>query len=105
MGVTDYPSWLEARPSEWRIHLHVQPNAKKTEIMGVHGTALKLRLQAPPVDGKANQALTQWLAQQLKLTKADCQLISGELSREKTFSIARALIDADELQERLAKIR
>jgi uncharacterized protein (TIGR00251 family) len=77
----------QARSLQWRLHLHIQPNARTTEVVGEHGAALKIRLQAPPVDGKANQALLKWLAKQLGLRQAQLTLISGELAREKVIGV------------------
>ena len=52
------------------LTLHIQPGAKKTEFGGLHGDALKIRLAAPPVDGKANEALIKFVADTLGLPKS-----------------------------------
>lgn len=69
------------------LSLHVQPGAKRTEIVGLHGGALKIRLHAPPVDGKANQCLIGFLSAQLRLPKRNINLVSGETSRTKLISL------------------
>ncbi|MDT3737455.1 MAG: DUF167 family protein [Denitratisoma sp.] len=76
------------------IRLHIQPGAKKTEIAGLHGEALKIRLAAPPVDGKANTALIAFLAKQLGVPKAQVELIGGAASREKRLRINGAPAEA-----------
>ena len=78
------------------LTLHVQPGAKKTEIMGVHGNALKIRLSAPPVDGKANAALVEFIAARLGLAKSAIRLISGQTSRRKILEIAAAPEDSEQ---------
>jgi len=82
---------LVASKKSWLLHLHVQPGAKRTEAMGLHGDRLKVRLHAPPVDGKANKALIAWLAKELRCAKADITLIRGQTSRQKTLRINAAL--------------
>lgn len=72
------------------LALHIQPGAKRTEIAGLHGEALKIRLAAPPVDGKANAALIAFLADRLDLPKAAVTLESGASSRQKRVRIAGA---------------
>ena len=67
--------------------MHVQPGAKTTSCAGIHGDALKIRLAAPPVDGKANQALIAWLAQTLDCAQNSIELLRGQTSRRKTLSI------------------
>ena len=52
------------------LTLHIQPGARKTEVVGLHGDALKIRLAAPPVDGKANAALIAFIADRLGLAKS-----------------------------------
>lgn len=75
------------------LTLHLQPGAKKTEIAGLHGDALKIRLAAPPVDGKANAALIDFIAHTLKLPKAAVTLKSGQTSRRKVLEISDAPTD------------
>lgn len=72
------------------LTLHIQPGAKKTECAGRHGDALKIRLSAPPVDGKANEALIKFVAESLKLPKAAVNLKSGQTSRRKVLEISGA---------------
>ncbi len=77
------PVWVQATSTGCSLNLHIQPGAKKTEIAGIHGDALKIRLAAPPVDGKANATLLAYLAKLLKLPKSAVCLKSGETSRHK----------------------
>ncbi|NJD34275.1 MAG: YggU family protein [Betaproteobacteria bacterium] len=81
-------SWLVAAGDGITLRLHVQPGAKKTEVAGLHGEALKIRLAAPPVDGKANACLVAFLADQLGVAKSAVSLISGETSRAKRVHIS-----------------
>ena len=67
------------------LTLHIQPGAKKTEVAGLHGEALKIRLAAPPVDGKANEALIKFVAETLRLPKSAVSLKSGQTSRHKVL--------------------
>jgi hypothetical protein len=67
--------------------LHVQPGAKRTEIAGLHGDSLKIRLAAPPVDGKANDCLVAFLAERLEVAKSRIALISGAGSRSKRLRL------------------
>jgi uncharacterized protein (TIGR00251 family) len=69
------------------LTLHIQPGAKKTEFAGLHGDALKIRLAAPPVDGKANEALVRFLADTLDLPKSAVTLKSGQTSRRKVLEV------------------
>ena len=63
--------------------LHVQPGAARTGLAGMHGDALKLRLAAPPVDGKANKAVINFFAELLHLPKSAVAIRSGLASRAK----------------------
>ena len=69
------------------LQLHVQPNAKRTELVGQHGDRLKLRLAAPPVDGKANEHLVRWAAKYFEVRRTSVALIRGQSSRQKTLRI------------------
>ena len=70
-----------------RFKVHVQPRASKTGIAGIHGTALKVRLHAPPVDGAANEALIEFLAKRLRISKRSVRIVAGETSREKLLEV------------------
>lgn len=69
------------------LSLHVQPGAKKTEFSGTYGNAIKLRLAAPPVDGKANACLIAFLADYFRVPKRSVALLNGETSRSKLVRI------------------
>ena len=69
------------------LAVSVQPNAKRTAADGLHDGALRVRLCAPPVDGKANQRLIDWLAAELGLPKRALQLVRGETARRKWLAI------------------
>ena len=69
------------------LTLHIQPGAKKTELAGRHGDALKIRLAAPPVDGKANEALIKFIAETLRLSKSAVNLKSSHISRRKVLEV------------------
>ena len=81
-------SWLVADDEGVTLRLHIQPGAKKTEVVGLHGEALKIRLAAPPVDGKANACLIAFLAERLGVAKAAISLVSGDTSRAKRVRIS-----------------
>ncbi len=72
---------------DWRLDVHVQPGAKTTEFTGLYGERAKIRLAAPPVDGKANHALISWVAQNLGLSKAQVRIVRGQSARKKTLAI------------------
>ena len=74
------------------LTLHIQPGAKKTEFAGLHGDALKIRLAAPPVDGKANEALIRFIADTLGLAKSAVSLKSGQTSRRKVVEVQGASV-------------
>jgi hypothetical protein len=78
------------------ISVRAQPGAKRTTIVGIHGNALKIAVQAPPVDGKANEAIELALAGWLDLKKSQVSLKSGMSSRDKTFLLGG--IDAASVQ-------
>ncbi|MFN6961920.1 MAG: DUF167 domain-containing protein [Rhodocyclaceae bacterium] len=80
-------NWIKADGTGVILTLHIQPGAKKTEIAGLHGDALKIRLAAPPVDGKANDALLAFLAKKLGTGRTAVELSSGQTSRAKRVRI------------------
>lgn len=86
--------WLRVAGDDVVLSLHIQPGAKRTEVAGVHGEALKVRLGAPPVDGKANDALIAFLAGQLGVPKARVVLEAGQTSRSKRVRVVGVAAEA-----------
>ena len=93
------PEWLSGEPGRWRLRVAVQPGASRTEVVGVHDGCLKLRIAAPPVDGRANDELVRWLARQLEVPRAQLRIASGESSRRKSVAIEAPIDVADLLRE------
>jgi uncharacterized protein (TIGR00251 family) len=84
---SDPANWLREDGDAVVLTLHIQPGAKRTETAGLHGDALKIRLAAPPVDGKANDALIAFLAKTLGIPKSRVELVSGQTSRAKRVRV------------------
>ena len=81
------PVTVEQRPHGVRFHVRVQPRAPRNEITGALGGALKVRLQAPPVDGAANEALVAFLADALGVSKRGVRIVAGSSSRSKLVEV------------------
>jgi uncharacterized protein len=81
------------------LRVHVQPGAGRSSVVGRHGDSLKLRVAAPPVDGRANAAAVALIAAALGVKERDVELVSGERSRLKRFRVVG--IDADDVEARL----
>lgn len=73
-----------------RLTIRVQPRASRTELAGLHGDAIRIRLQAPPVDGAANDALIAFLAEYLGVPRRQIRLVAGLSSRTKVVEIEGA---------------
>ena len=71
------------------LDCHLQPKASSDEFAGLHGDRLKIRLTAPPVEGKANAHLLAFLGKAFGVAKSQVSLISGELNRQKRVRIQR----------------
>lgn len=69
------------------LTVYVQPGAKRTQVQGMHGEHIKISLNAPPVDGQANDALIAWLAKKIGLKNRQLTIVRGEKSRVKTIAI------------------
>jgi len=79
--------------------IKVQPRARKNAITGELGDALKLALTAPPVDGRANEACIEFLANLLDVPRSSVTIASGETSRNKVIRVAG--MTADEIRRRI----
>jgi hypothetical protein len=76
--------------------VHLQPRASQEEIVGVHGDAVKVRVTASPLEGKANKALTRFIAEKLNISSSQVEIIVGQRSREKLLritGISRAAVE------------
>jgi uncharacterized protein (TIGR00251 family) len=83
------------------FRVRVLPRSRRDEVVGLHGDALKIRLMAPPVEGKANRALQEFLAGRLGVSRSAVEILSGHASRQKRVRVAgvsaaaiRALLNA-----------
>jgi len=90
---------LVERPDGCVLSIHVQPGARGAGVVGEHGEALKIRIDSPPIEGRANQALIAFLASRLGLAKGALTLLSGESSRRKRVLVTG--LPAAELLQRL----
>jgi uncharacterized protein (TIGR00251 family) len=80
-------SWYQWDEEDLLLNIRVQPKASHDEIVGPHNNALKIRITAPPVDGKANAHLVRFLAKSFGVAKSRIKLISGETGRDKKLRI------------------
>jgi hypothetical protein len=79
------------------LELHVQPGAARTQVAGLHGDCLKIRLAARAVEGKANEALVEFLAEALGAAKRDVVIEAGAHARRKRVAVRGARRGADAL--------
>lgn len=79
---------LSAQGSGCVLRVVVTPNAPRTQADGLHDGQLRVRLHAPPVDGKANEALVAWLAGELGLPRRAVALLRGDTTRRKALAVA-----------------
>jgi len=75
------------------FQVRVQPRSRRNEITGVHGDALKVRVTAPPTDGRANRALKKVLATHLDVAPSDVEIVAGHTSRQKRVHVTGASAD------------
>ena len=82
-----------------RLVIKVTPNSKRSEFIGFSAGAFKLKLKAPPVDGKANKALVEFLADYFQIKKSEISIIHGETSRDKVVELP------DKIEAQLIELR
>lgn len=80
--------WYRCGTDALTLTLHIQPGAKRTEIVGLHGDSLKIRLAAPPVEGRANEALLKFLAGLFAVPLRSIEITQGGQSRRKVVSVS-----------------
>lgn len=86
--MTSGTDWIRDETGGARMNVKVIPRGGTDRVEGPHGDALKIRLNAPPVDGKANAALIRFLADQLDLPVSAIAILRGETGRNKTLRLA-----------------
>ncbi|HKA38180.1 MAG TPA: DUF167 domain-containing protein [Burkholderiales bacterium] len=94
--------WLryDAPGGRLTLTLHIQPNARKSSIVGVHGDALKVRVAAPAVDNKANAALIEFLGETLGVPRSAVNIRQGATSRRKIIEIT----GGSELEQKASRL-
>ncbi len=90
-------SWFRDEGGVLVLTLHVQPGAKRTEIAGLHGEALKIRLAAPPIEGRANEALLRFIADRFGVPLRNVELRQGGQSRHKRIAISGSAVAPESL--------
>jgi uncharacterized protein (TIGR00251 family) len=87
LSTDNEPAWCRWDGQDLIVRVQVQPRARRDAFAGLHGDAVKIRLTAPPVDGKANAALIAFLADAFGVPKRQVTLLSGETGRAKLIRI------------------
>ena len=89
-----------AADGAWILRVHAQPGARRTEVAGLHGDCLKVRVREPALEDRANQALAEFLADALGVARRDVTLASGARSRDKRFAVRDPRADPARLLRR-----
>lgn len=97
------PEWYHINADCITLTLHVQPGAKQTSIAGLHGEALKIRLAAAPIEGRANDALLKFIAGVFEVPLREVTLRQGEQSRHKRIEVRGSKVSPDSLLESIPK--
>ena len=90
-------TWFRRNGDTLTLTLHIQPGAKRTEIAGLHGHALKIRLAAPPIEGRANEALLRFVAETFAVPLRQVELKQGGQSRHKVVAISGSKVEPESL--------
>lgn len=90
-------SWYSIKDGCITLTLHVQPGAKQTAIAGLHGDALKIRLAAPPVEGRANEVLLEFIAELFQVPQRNVSLRQGAQSRHKRVEVHASKVNPETL--------
>ena len=78
---------MTATPNGVRVFLYVQPNASKSELVGEYNRQLKVKIKAPPIDGKANEAIIEFFSEALEVPRKNLEILRGGKSRGKILLI------------------
>ncbi|MGZ8319184.1 MAG: DUF167 domain-containing protein [Telluria sp.] len=94
-------AWCSAVAGGVRLAVQITPNAKKTEVIGVLDEALKLKLQAQPIEGKANEALVRYLAGVLAVPRSAVVITHGLTSKRKLIEVKSGTLTVDAVEKLL----
>ena len=89
--------WYRRSGDVLTLTLHIQPGAKRTEVAGLHGEALKIRLAAPPIEGRANEALLKFIAESFDVPLRQVELKQGGQSRHKVLAVTGSRVSPESL--------
>jgi uncharacterized protein len=81
-------NWISSTAQGVMLQVHACPRAARDAAQGLHGDAVKIRLRAPPVEGRANEALVEFLSQVLQVPKNAITIVAGHGGRAKRLAIA-----------------
>jgi uncharacterized protein len=93
--------WCSVVAGGVRISVQITPNAKKSEVTGVLDDALKIRLQAQPIEGKANEALVRFLADMLSVPKGAVAITHGHTNKRKVIEVTAPTVTAERVKKTL----
>jgi len=89
--------WYRREGDSITLTLHIQPGAKRSEMAGLHGDALKIRLAAPPIEGRANEALLRFIADSFGVPLRQIELLRGAQSRHKMVKVMGSKVEPETL--------
>ncbi len=90
-------AWYRSEAGGITLTLHIQPGAKRSEVAGLHGDALKIRLAAPPIEGRANEVLLRFVADSFDVPLRQVELLRGAQSRHKMVKVTGSQVDPESL--------
>ncbi len=90
-------TWYRRSGDVLTLTLHIQPGAKRTDVAGLHGDALKIRLAAPPIEGRANEALLKFIAESFGVPVRQVELKQGGQSRHKVVAVTGSKVEPESL--------
>jgi uncharacterized protein len=96
-------SWCSAIEGGVRLAVQITPNAKKTEVVGVLDDALKLKLQAQPIEGRANEALVKFLAGVLSVPRSAVAITHGQTNKRKLVEVASKSLTPEQVEQLLLR--
>ena len=82
--------WYRENKDGLTINIYVVPRSSKSEIVGIYNDSLKIKLKSPPVDNSANEKLVRFLADKLKISKKNIEIIKGHKQKKKVVCVHRS---------------